>query len=126
MNNLSLLVYLAEIIPNLSIALALTAVATVILYLIKVFNVADNNNNVKNYSRIYPDLRAMQSPSMTPTIVMVVCFVLLAILLPSKSTIYLIAGSEAGETVVKSPEAQEIMNDIQTIIKQQIKSAIDD
>lgn len=44
----------------------------------------------------------------------------LAILIPSKDTIYLIAASEAGEVVVKSDEAKEIMSGLRDIIKDQI------
>jgi len=40
---------------------------------------------------------------------------------PSKETIYLIAGSEAGEAVVTSETGQEILNDIQQVIKHQLK-----
>jgi hypothetical protein len=42
-------------------------------------------------------------------------------LIPSRDTIYLIAGSEVGEIVVNSPEAREILNNVKTVIKQQIK-----
>ena len=44
----------------------------------------------------------------------------MATLTPSKETIYLIAGSEAGEAVVTSAEGQEIINDIRLIIKGQL------
>lgn len=39
---------------------------------------------------------------------------------PSKETIYLIAGSEAGEAVATSEVGQEILNDIQQVIKHQL------
>ncbi|MBC8718412.1 hypothetical protein [Ochrobactrum sp. Marseille-Q0166] len=45
----------------------------------------------------------------------------LAILIPSKDTIYLITASQAGEVVVKSDEAKEIMSGLRDIIKEQIK-----
>lgn len=43
---------------------------------------------------------------------------------PSKNTFYLIAGSEAGEAVITSPEGEEIIRDIKKIIKQQINGAV--
>lgn len=51
--------------------------------------------------------------------VVVVCAILSA-LMPSKETIYLIAGSEAGETIVASPQGQEILNDVQEVIRYQL------
>lgn len=51
-----------------------------------------------------------------------VVLLLIVSLTPQKETFYLIAGSELGEQVVKTPEAQEILNDIRKVIKQQIKA----
>jgi hypothetical protein len=48
-------------------------------------------------------------------------FVSFAILVPSKNTIYLIAGSEIGETVVRTPEAQQMLSDIREVIQSQLK-----
>lgn len=42
---------------------------------------------------------------------------LLAAVIPDRQTIYLIAGSEAGEVVVESEEARAILNDIREVIK---------
>lgn len=45
---------------------------------------------------------------------------LLAAIIPSRDTIYLIAGSEAGEAVVTSEAGQEILEDIQEVIRYQL------
>jgi hypothetical protein len=45
----------------------------------------------------------------------------LHVLVPSPDTIYLIAGSQAGEAVVTSEAGQEILNDIQEVIKYQLE-----
>lgn len=45
---------------------------------------------------------------------------LLASIIPSRDTIYLIAGSEAGETVVTSEAGKEILEDIQEVIRYQL------
>lgn len=45
-------------------------------------------------------------------------------LLPSSSTVYLIAASEAGETIVTSPEAKEVFDDLKTIIKSKLKDQL--
>jgi len=44
----------------------------------------------------------------------------LAAIIPSKDTIYLVAGSEAGEAVVTSQEGKEILNDIKEVIRYQL------
>ncbi|MBR7654863.1 hypothetical protein KCX83_21475 [Brucella oryzae] len=49
-----------------------------------------------------------------------------AVLIPAKETIYLIAASEAGEVVVKSDEAKEIMSGLRDIIKEQIAQNLPD
>jgi hypothetical protein len=42
-------------------------------------------------------------------------------LAPSQDTFYLMAASEAGEMVVKTPEAQEIMSDLKQILDAQLE-----
>ena len=72
-----------------------------------------HNDVYNNEKRKYPKIRTY-----LPSILVVFA---IAILIPSKETIYLIAGSEAGEYVVSTPEAQEIITDIHTIIKKQLE-----
>lgn len=45
---------------------------------------------------------------------------LFAVITPSKGTLYLIAGAEAGEMVVTSEAGQEILNDIKEVIQFQL------
>lgn len=59
-------------------------------------------------------------PPIKSYLVAFVVTLLIAIATPSKETIYLIAGSEAGEAVVTSEGGQEILNDIQQVIKHQL------
>lgn len=42
-------------------------------------------------------------------------------LVPSQDTFYLMAASEAGEMVVKTPEAQEVLSDLKEILNIQLK-----
>lgn len=46
---------------------------------------------------------------------------LLLTLIPSKETVYMIAASEAGEYVVNTPEAQEMLGDLKSILKMQLR-----
>lgn len=47
--------------------------------------------------------------------------ILFLTLVPSKDTFYMIVASEAGETVVNTPEAKEIMSDVKEIIDIQLE-----
>ncbi|TIR87340.1 MAG: hypothetical protein E5X05_01195 [Mesorhizobium sp.] len=49
---------------------------------------------------------------------------LIAAALPSTSTIYMIAASEAGEKIVTSPDAVEMMGDLKAIIKKRLKEEL--
>jgi hypothetical protein len=55
-----------------------------------------------------------------------VVFIFFASVIPSSTTIYLIAASEAGEAVVTSPEAREMMNDLKGIIRKKLKEELGD
>ncbi|WP_054308954.1 hypothetical protein [Mesorhizobium sp. 1M-11] len=46
-------------------------------------------------------------------------------LLPSSKTIYMIAASEAGAQVVTSPDAVEMMGDLKAIIKKRLKAELE-
>lgn len=48
----------------------------------------------------------------------------LSLLTPSSKTIYMIAASEAGETIVTSPEAREIFDDLKEVIKLKLKQEL--
>lgn len=50
---------------------------------------------------------------------------LLIAFVPDRETIYLIAGSEIAEMAVVSDYGQEILNDIHTVIKQQIVGVVE-
>lgn len=47
-----------------------------------------------------------------------------SILIPSSKTILMIAASEAGEAIVSSPDAKEVLGDITRIIKQRLKDEV--
>ena len=107
MNSLSWFLYLAEVVPNIGVAsifyLCIVGFVGSFLLAFMAEELGPENLPIKTH------------------IALLVGAVLLAVLTPSKQTIYLIAGSEAGEYVVTSPEGQEIINDIKAIIKSQIE-----
>lgn len=46
------------------------------------------------------------------------------VFVPSAQTIYLIAASQAGETIVTNPEMREVFNDVKTILKSKLKEQL--
>lgn len=114
MNNLTLFVYFADILPRAGdflIFLAVMAgigvfpalVATFISTMTEEWGVQKLAKGVVKYT--FPAFLALS---------------VVAILIPSKETLYLMAGSEVGETVVTSPEAQIILKDIHEVIRAQL------
>ena len=106
MNNLSWFIYLPEVVPNIG-------VVAIIVGLALLFMVA--------MSRIYTLVEEQPFTSgwlLYPAIALFT----FAALTPSTQTIYLIAGSEAGEMVVTSEEGQAILEDIHEIIRAQLES----
>lgn len=116
MNNLSTLIYLAEILPNFGMLLGLLGFSLLGLWLIVVITTGFYNDMSDIYKRPKKDY-----PKIKGYLIPITLLFTVSILVPSKETIYLIAGSEAGEYVVSTPEAQEIITDIHAIIKKQLE-----
>lgn len=47
---------------------------------------------------------------------------MVGLFVPSRQTILMIAASEMGEAVVKTPEAQEVFGDLKVILKKQLEA----
>lgn len=58
-------------------------------------------------------------------VAVVIPTMVLSAALPSKATIYMIAASEAGEKIVTSPDAIEMMGDLKAIIKKRLKDELE-
>ncbi|TVR07416.1 MAG: hypothetical protein EA385_12885 [Salinarimonadaceae bacterium] len=118
MNNLSWILYVADAVPRagvlvgfVSVALGVGAFALLILGgLLR--GQRDQGLQVagKHLHRKVP-----------PLLGAAVIFAFAATLTPSRSTILMIAASEVGETVASSPEAREMMTEVQSAIRAQIR-----
>ncbi|MEN5106670.1 hypothetical protein [Brucella anthropi] len=125
MNTLSWLLYLSEVVGRIGNVTAAIAVFGGIagLFLFVIGRIIpwtdwswDNEETKKN------KLDAREKAGNVGRSLIFIAAISLAItaVTPSKQTIYLIAASEAGEVVVKSDEAKEIMSGLRDIIKDQI------
>ncbi len=115
MNDLSWLIYLADVLPNLresfGLFLLVSAASSVVL-IVNYFITVANDELEKAIL-----LKGFLKLTLPTTLVLT----LLWAAIPSKDTIYLIAGSEAGEFVVNTPEAREILNGVKEVIQLQIE-----
>lgn len=116
MNSLSLVIYLADVIPSLSILVGGILIIITILYGIGLFiGLAqyDVSDDTTIWKRVISTLKYMAPVCILLTLAFV--------LIPSRQTILLIAGSEFGEEVVTTPEAKELLEGIRQVIKSQLE-----
>ena len=126
MNTLSTLLYLSEVVYSL----ASVSITGLILFWLGYFiytssqkvwadciYYSDDPELVKKKKEI--QLKSVMPPKKYSLWTAVVVFLL--VLIPSKETFYMIVASEAGETIVKTPEAQELMKDVREVLDAQIE-----
>jgi hypothetical protein len=113
MNSLSWFLYLADVLDRIGFVFFLLSLifSFISLFVLIAFAVWTADED-KNAERSYKSLRWV--PLTT------VFFFFLTAIIPSKDTIYLIAASEAGEMVVNTPEAKEVMSDLKEILNIQL------
>jgi hypothetical protein len=104
MNNLSLLLYLADVSSGIAILLLIIAGISALVIFVYAMACAEDGYPFKFWFLLIPILCGIT-----------------AVLIPSKSAMYLIAGSELGEVVVTSESGQEILNEVKLAIQQQLK-----
>ena len=114
MNGLSWFLYFADVLPTASVWLGILFIPTsfvgvILVICLPIFSTSENEVDVRTG-------KAMKPFAIWLPILAVVCLVI-SILIPSKETIYLIAGSEASEYAVTSEYGQEVLGDIKDIIK---------
>jgi hypothetical protein len=119
LNSLSWFLYFADVLPNVS-----SAIGFVIFWLsLSVFFIVGTKivSTFTDPKDLPPNLNSTLSYVSKWAFSLVTILTLPWVVIPSKETIYLIAGSEAGEFVVNTPEAKAILSDIQEVIQLQIE-----
>lgn len=118
MNSLSWMIYAAEVLGRIGTTFALASFVSFIsiaigIFVGLVFSIDDKDGTGKRI--VAYSVRKWWVP---------LVFALIAVFTPSSNTIYLIAASEAGETIVTSPEAKEVFDDLKAIIKSKLKEQL--
>ncbi len=123
MNNISLFLYFAEVFSSLRGVSGVASLAGGFVLLGSLFTSAvtyeDFKRRGEDCADYYVYIAAKKVVKWSTIILSVSAFLL--VFLPPRETFYLIAGSEIGETVVTSPEAQAILNDIREVIQAQLQ-----
>ena len=132
MNNLSLVIYLADVIPSIgalfSILAILTAILTIIVAIVYMVNRTEayESERYRNESlRIKEEKNAeLCAYFFRWTVAIFFITVIPAIIIPKRDTIMMIAASEFGETALKSDDVQEIVNPAKKILKNWINEQL--
>ena len=117
MNNLSLLIYLADVVNSASntseIVSFMSGLALLFLIPFSICYISDK------YAE--EEAKVLVKKLVKYVCILFVVSVLITIIAPNKDTMYLIAASEAGEAVLTNPEVIEIMDVIKDYLLEQIK-----
>lgn len=114
MNNLSWFLYFADILPKLG------SLAIFIAFFVGIATVVCGVSYVVGdcIERTPTRLRYFLNWSTS----IFALSALISVVIPSGNTIYLIAGSEAGEFISSTPESQAIISDIREVIQLQLEN----
>jgi len=113
MNGLMWVLYLASILPSLATYLVVILVASFGVILILWFFWEMHYDTT-------PGVTKPPRKMLIKTIVAVLLSGVICAIIPDKETIYLMAGAKGTEIVVESEAGQEILSDIQEVIKHQL------
>lgn len=111
MNSLTLFLYLADIIGNLQVLFAWIGGLALVGFAVPIARVF-----LTNIDRSYDLLTYKKGLAFTTALIAIVAFTFCS-LVPSKQTMYLMAGSEVGEMVVTSEEGKAVLSDIREAIR---------
>jgi hypothetical protein len=126
MNTLSLLLYISDVLYSLVGLLTLSIPVGWVLYIVFVsirwfwcidiwYTDSEYTKKLKQEAQKKPMLPDRKWFWITGVLVLFLTIV------PSKDTFYLIVASEAGETIVNTPEAKELMKDVREVLDAQLE-----
>lgn len=126
MNSLSILLYIADVLYTLTGVLTGILIFGWIIYAVGMLAYKMWSNDT--WSSDEPETKIAKKKARERNILpkqkwfwLSGLVILFLTLVPSKDTFYMIVASEAGETVVNTPEAKEIMSDVKEIIDIQLE-----
>ena len=131
MNRLSWLLYAADVIPNIGSFFIMLAVwigtGCVVAFIAGTIMRNDSGysyNKGEKAERMLSDGYALQKKAYS-FLFLIPVVAIVGIAIPSKTTIYMIAASEMGETAVTNPEVREIFDAMKAKVKEYLAPAKD-
>ena len=134
MNNLSIIIYFADVVPKLGSLFAILSTLSVfvivlssIAYLQKRSEFRTSVREGTGYEKYAHDEKSMMDfwiKVFRLALVIFLVAIIPSIAIPKRDTIMMIAASEYGETALKSDDVQEIVNPARQILKKWINDQL--
>lgn len=134
MNNLSIIIYFADVVPKLGSLFAILSTLSVfvivlssIAYLQKRSEFRTSVREGSGYEKYAHDEKSMMDfwiKVFRLALVIFLVAIIPSIAIPKRDTIMMIAASEYGETALKSDDVQEIVNPARQILKKWINDQL--
>ena len=134
MNNLSIIIYFADVVPKLGSLFAILSTLSVfvivlssIAYLQKRSEFIDSEREGASYAKHAQEAKSSMDFWIKVSRLALVIFLVAivpSIAIPKRDTIMMIAASEYGETALKSDDVQEIVNPARQILKKWINDQL--
>lgn len=129
MNNLSIFIYLAELIPSIGHMCALFAILAaggiVVCFMLRDFNNTVYSFDTKEDIENKKSTVSFANKGLKVFPIVIVVSIVVATIVPSRQTIMMIAASEFGETLYKSDQIQDIINPASKLLKSFIKEELE-
>jgi hypothetical protein len=133
MNNLSIVIYLADVIPSLGglfTFLSIFSICCVLISAICYFVTrgelacSERSNYLKEHAAREKESMDLSAKGFRWSVTVFLIAVIPAIAIPKRDTIMMIAASEYGETALKSDDVKEIVNPAKQILKNWINDQL--
>ena len=134
MNNLSIIIYFADVVPKLGSLFAILSTLSVfvmvlssIAYLQKRSEFIDSEREGESYAKHAQETKSSMDfwiKVFRLALVIFLVAIIPSIAIPKRDTIMMIAASEYGETALKSDDVQEIVNPARQILKKWINDQL--
>jgi len=112
MNNLSWLIYFAEVVNNFNAFIGISCGLAILCILFYMLFSAIEETSMNPKGKWKKGLRYIWIPFL---------FLGISCFIPSGNTIYMLAASEVGEQVIKTPEAKEVFDSLKARILDELK-----
>ena len=126
MNNLSWFLYFADVLPNAAETSApigiIITVSTIVGIIVTAAIAGDAATSFDRERRADGQKRLKDKEYLWPLkfLWLGIPLIIISTLVPSRETIYLIAGSEAGQMAIESETGQALIDEIQLVIEHQL------